>query len=241
MPERDIIISGSFNTRDLGGYPTCYGRPVAWRRAIRSGNVAALDRNGVARLKQLNVTRVIDLRSERERQAEPHAIRPEDGVELIAIPLFDGLDPSRIPRGDMLLGLYVQALETQGRLFVETLRLIGSSAGAALFHCTVGKDRTGLVAALLLALAGVDEGDIVADYAMTAERIARLPGGPDAILARLGLDGRRYAQLLACDPSVMRRTLDWLTDNFRGAGDYLRAHGLTDSELEQVRAHLGVA
>lgn len=241
MQTRDISLSGSFNTRDLGGYPTRYGRPVAWRKAFRSGNLASIDENGIAVLKQLRVARVIDLRSPREREAEPDPIRPEDQIELVAIPLFDGLDPRHMPPGNVLLGLYLKALETQGEIFVEIMRLIGSSGGAALFHCTAGKDRTGLVAALVLALAGVGRDDIIADYKLTADRIAPLLSNSQRLATIIDLKGEEVAPLLQCDPSIMGRTLDWLEENFGTAEDYLKAHGLAERDLRLVQAHLGIA
>lgn len=241
MQARDIIISGSFNTRDLGGYATKYGRHVAWRKTFRSGNLASVDQAGIATLKQLNVTRVIDLRSRREREAEPDPFGPDDNIELVDIPLFDDLDPRHMPEGNVLLGLYLQALKTQGQTFVEIVRQIGSSSGAALFHCTAGKDRTGLVAALLLSLAGAATEDIITDYAMTADRIRPLLDGLETTAKTINVNEAELAPLLDCNPSTMRQTLGWLDENYHGAENYLRSHGLADGDLNLVRTHLGVA
>jgi protein-tyrosine phosphatase len=241
MQNRDIAISGSFNTRDLGGYRTRDGRYVAWRKTFRSGNLASVDQTGLATLKQLSVTRVIDLRSQRERQAEPDPFGPDDSIELVGISLFDDLDPSRLPQGNVLLSLYLQALETQGKTFVEIVRQIGSSSGAALFHCTAGKDRTGLVAALVLSLAGVATEDIIADYAMTADRIRPLLDGLEKTAKTINVNEAELTPLLDCNPSTMHQTLDWLDENYRGAENYLKSHGLAEADLHQIRAHLGVA
>jgi protein-tyrosine phosphatase len=241
MRDRDIVISGSFNTRDLGGYPTRDGRYVAWRKTFRSGNMAAVDQAGIAALKQLKVARVIDLRSRKEREAQPDPFGPDDNIEVVAIPLFDDLDPRRIPQGNVLLSLYLQALETQGPTFAEIVRQIGSSPDAALFHCTAGKDRTGLVAALLLSLAGVATEDIIADYAMTADRIAPLLNGSAKLAETVNLSKAELTPLLDCNPSTMRQSLDWLHDNYDGAENYLKSHGLGEADLHLVRAHLGVA
>lgn len=236
MTDRDVLISGSFNTRDLGGYQTEHGH-LAWRKIFRSGNMAHIDNAGITALKQLDITRVIDLRSPKEREAEPDPFGTQDGIELMTISLFDNLDPRELPQGDMLLNLYLQALQTQGAVFVEILRKITESPDAVLFHCTAGKDRTGLIAALLLALSGVAAEDIIMDYAMTAGRIEPLLKSFEKTAQTLKLDKAHYIPMLACTPSTMHQTLNWLDDNFNGSENYVKSHGFTDADLRQLRAN----
>ena len=235
MVERDIVVSGSFNTRDLGGYRTKHGT-LAWRKTFRSGNMGHVDPSGIATLKQLGVTRVIDLRSQKERDAEPDPFRPDDGIELIAISLFDDLNPHQQPQGNELLDLYLGALETQGPVFADVLRKIGESQEAVLFHCTAGKDRTGLIAALALSLSGASADDIIQDYAMTAGCLKPLLATFEKTAEKLNLSKADYMPMLECDPSTMRKTLAWLDDNFDGAEGYARSHGLTEADLQQLQA-----
>lgn len=240
MVERDIVVPGSFNTRDLGGYRTKHGT-LAWRKTFRSGNMGHVDPSGIATLKQLGVTRVIDLRSQKERDAEPDPFRPDDGIELIAISLFDDLNPHQQPQGDQLLDLYLGALETQGPVFADVLRKIGESQEAVLFHCTAGKDRTGLIAALALSLSGASADDIIQDYAMTAGCLKPLLATFEKTAEKLNLSKAVYMPMLECDPSTMRKTLDWLDDNFDGAEGYARSHGLTEADLQQLQARWCIA
>lgn len=234
MSDRDVTVSGSFNTRDLGGYRTERGN-LAWRKTFRSANMAHVDQIGIATLKQLGVTRVIDLRSQKEREAEPDPFGAEDGIDLISISLFDNLNPRELPHGDVLLSLYIQALQTQGSVFVEILRTITESPDAVLFHCTAGKDRTGLIAALLLSLAGVAEEDIIFDYALTADRIAPLLESFEKTAETLKLNKTDYMPMLECNPSTMRQTLDWLEANFQNAKSYVKSHGFTEADLTQLQ------
>lgn len=235
MSDRDVMVSGSFNTRDLGGYRTKHGK-LAWRKTFRSGNMCKVDQSGILALKQLGVTRIIDLRSQKERDAEPDPIKAGDNIELISIPLFDDLNPNQLPSGGALLDLYLDALQTNGPTFVEILRKIGESPNAVLFHCTAGKDRTGLIAALLLSLSGVARDDIINDYAMTAGRIEPLLADLEKAADTFNLNKADFMPMLESNPITMAKTLDWLDSNFGGAEDYVRSHGFTDDDLAQLRA-----
>lgn len=235
MGDRDIVVSGSFNTRDLGGYRTKHGN-LAWRKTFRSGNMAHVDQSGIVALKQLGVSRIIDLRSQKERDAEPDAFGSADGIELISISLFDDLNPQQLPQGNALLDLYIHALETQGPVFVDVLSKIADCSGGALFHCTAGKDRTGLIAALLLSLSGVSHADIVEDYALTADRIGPLLQTIEKTAQAFNLSKADYIPMLECNPSTMLKTLEWLDHGFNGAEGYVRSHGFADDDLRQLRS-----
>lgn len=237
MGDRDVVVSGSFNTRDLGGYRTAHGN-LAWRKTFRSGNMAHVDQTGIATLNQLGVSRIIDLRSHKERDAEPDPFRSEDGFELIAISLFDGLNPGQQPQGNALLDLYIHALETQGSVFVEVLRKVADCPGGALFHCTAGKDRTGLIAALLLSLSGVSDDDVIQDYMLTADRLGPLLKTIEKTAQTFNLSKADYLPMLECNASTMIKTLEWLDLGFNGAEGYVRSHGFTDDDLKHLRSRL---
>ena len=230
MVERDIVVSGSFNTRDLGGYRTKHGT-LAWRKTFRSGNMGHVGPSGIATLKQLGVTRVIDLRSQKERDADPDPFRPDDGIELIAISLFDDLNPHQQPHGNQLLDLYLGALETQGPVFADVLRKIGESREAVLFHCTAGKDRTGWAAALLLAALGVDEEQIMHDYLLT-NRLFRRPPLPHTRMSEEVLD-----VLWRVQPSYLAASVDLVRAQWGGMDRYLReALGVDEAVRERLAA-----
>jgi len=144
---------------------------------------------------------------------------------------------------DGVAGLYRGTLARVGPQFASVARLIASSTGPTLVHCTAGKDRTGLVIGVLLTAVGVSREDVVADYARTQanmpgviERIASTPGlaqGPE--LVRRVMQGQ--PELLTAPPAAMEAALDAIEAS-GGARGWLAQHGLGDTELEQLRARL---
>ncbi|MFV7878499.1 tyrosine-protein phosphatase, partial [Enterococcus faecium] len=119
--------------------------------------------------------------------------------------------PAAMSGGDVLLDLYIEALERRGAAIVAVLEALAEAPdGTVLFHCTAGKDRTGLIAALVLALAGVDAETIVDDYARTGIHIAPLLSTIMAEAEARGMDPEALRPLLACEPVTMASTLDHL-------------------------------
>ena len=133
--------------------------------------------------------------------------------------------------------LYIASLDAARPAFGRVFRLLaGQSEGACLFHCTAGKDRTGMVAMLLLGLAGVPDEVIVADYAATENYMAEVSAGIRARMTALGVQVPDYT--LRADPESMRATLAHLREKFGDAASYLRLCGVPEEELERLRARL---
>lgn len=234
---RDIAVDGSFNVRDLGGYPAAQGA-TAWRRLLRSGGVHRLSPAGIATLRDHGVTRVIDLRRPEELAKEPSPLRDAEGITLHEISLFEGLAPTAFDQGDVLLDLYIQALDSRAEAFVAVFEAMAASAdGAVMFHCTAGKDRTGLIAALLLLIAGVDRDTIIADYTMTEARLAQVMPAFLADAEARGADLDRLRPLLLCAPETMAATLDHI-ETLGGARAWLLASGLSPAALDSLAARL---
>ncbi|MDF2235093.1 tyrosine-protein phosphatase [Albimonas sp. CAU 1670] len=237
---RHIAIPGSHNIRDMGGWPTARGR-TAFRRALRADSLHRLDDEGIAALRDLGLTLVIDLRRAEELELAPNPFaRGVPGVTYVHLSLFEDLDPTALPEVETetpLLALYLLALEQRGPAFVEVMRLIARMEdGAALFHCAAGKDRTGMIAAFLLLLAGAEPETVAEDYAATG---ARLP----SLLAALEADARAHGRelnpdLLSADADTMHAMLRALETRHGGAETYLRRHGLSDADLTALRARL---
>lgn len=234
---RDILVAGTFNLRDLGGY-SHPGGMTRWRRILRSGGLHRLDAEGIAALGELGVTTVIDLRHAGEHEAEPNPLRHVEGIAFHAVSLFEGLVPEAAAGSNVLRDLYFLALDTRAAAFVETMERIAAAEGTVLFHCTAGKDRTGLIAALLLGLAGVSPDHIAEDYGLTGPRITGLIERLTAEAAARGEDIERFRPLLACDPQTMVATLDHLDQSYGGAEAYLAKAGLSPSALARLRARL---
>jgi protein tyrosine/serine phosphatase len=221
--------------RDLGGFPLPGGGETRWSAVVRSDNPGRLTRAGLDALRAHGVRTVVDLRDPVELVAGEPSLARE--FEVARVPLFDFGDDQfwRRWRGRYEANgrFYGEALERWPERFAAAVAAIGHAPpGAVLVHCQVGRDRTGLVAALLLSLAGVDAEEIAADYALSADRLRPLY---DEWL-RVEEDPRVRARLErenVSEAAAMLALLERLD-----AEAYLRAAGATAADLTAARNRL---
>ncbi len=249
-----INLDGAVNVRDLGGMPTTDGGKTALGRLLRADNLQELSPADVRRLvDDIGVTTVVDLRSAAELELEGpapldavasvrhahHPVLPEVGAatDVVAEALLARrrADQERYP-ADPLTGHYLGYLEDRPDQVVAAVRSIATADGAALVHCAAGKDRTGVVVALALSAVGVQPAAVVADYAVTGERV-------NEIVGRLGRSptyaadiNSKPAQAHLPRPETMTAFLAQLGSRHGGAVSWLAAHGF--SKLPQLRAKL---
>lgn len=243
-PRRIIPVPGATNMRDLGGYRTAGGHVTRWRRLLRGDSPHRMLPGGGQALLDTGLRSVIDLRSPAELAAEPNPFAGLTDVGYTARPVFDDLAPTMKgikarDSDDLLLDFYISALGENAAAIRAVLdSIIAAPKGAVLFHCTAGKDRTGLVAALLLGTAGVAREDIIADYALTGPRIAPLV---QELLERTrahGGDTATHARFLRCDPPTMAATLDHIAARHGSIPGYLRDIGLDAAGIDALRDRL---
>jgi len=237
--DRVRAVPGTANFRDAGGYAASDGI-VAWGRLFRADGLADLGDAGRAALGPLGLRTVVDLREPVEAAQHPDDLAGLE-AERVNLPIL-GEDLGDAHIAD-LGELYVELLDRRGaRLTAAVRRLAADGALPAVVHCSAGKDRTGLVTALVLSLVGVAEDDVVADYALTGELLR----GPrfEQIRQRAieaGLDEQTIAVGLSAPPEAMRRALGHLREAHGGVRAYLLAHGATSDELDALRDALIVA
>lgn len=228
-------VPGALNFRDVGGLPASGGGATRAGVLFRSGNLARVGDAGRRALRGLGVRSIVDLREDDEIAFEPTDIG-DLPVSVQRVPLFAGSLASFFEADITLAGLYRSLIDASGEAIVDVVRRIVSDA-PVLVHCTVGKDRTGVVVALTLAAAGVEEDAIVADYARTEtllppERNARVL----AYLQRSHPDARNLADLATRSPApVMRSLLAELRTQYGAPVEFLRAQGLRDDEVAELR------
>jgi len=227
-------VPGALNFRDVGGLPA--GSGVTRHGVLfRSGNLARVDATGREVLRDLGLRRIVDLREDGEIAFEPTELG-DLPVTTRRVPLFAGSAASFFEEDVTLDALYRTLVDESAEAIVEVVRSVIDDP-PVLVHCTVGKDRTGVTVALTLAAVGVNEEAIVADYARTetllpAARNARVL----AYLERLHPEARNLADLATRSPApVMRALLDDLRARFGAPVEFLRAHGLADDELLELR------
>lgn len=161
-PLRRRIFDRIHNVRDLGGYATLNGM-TAWGRVYRSGRLFDPTDEDIHRLQALDIRTVIDLRADNELQDHPDVVL--EGVTYHHVNFLKSL--AKEAESMALADLYEAILDKESASIRQALEAVSSGledGNAVLFHCAVGKDRTGILAALLLGICGVDRSDIIADY-----------------------------------------------------------------------------
>jgi protein-tyrosine phosphatase len=238
---RVIDLQGCLNFRDLGGYPTSDGRTVRWRQVFRSDALHHLAQADVRRLRDvLGLGVVIDLRSTAELASEGRGVLGAEPIAFHHVPLFDADDVGAEARraavslGDRYFMLAEFARERIGRV----LRTLADANQPAVYHCAAGKDRTGVVTGVLLAVLGVPDEAIVADYVATQDNL-------DAIIERL-MQTEGYQTMLAAlppdtlhaEPETMRGFLTRMRERHGSMRDYARHAGVDDAALARLADRL---
>jgi protein-tyrosine phosphatase len=241
MMRRRVDLEGCLNFRDLGGYPAADGRRVRWGLVYRSDALHHLTPADVARLcGELRVDTVIDLRSTPELTADGRGALGEAPVRFHHVPLFDGhlTQPEGWTAVDTLADRYTLLAEFARQPIARTIELIADAPGPAVYHCAAGKDRTGVMSAVLLGLLGVPDDVIVADYAATRETL-------DAIIDRL-MATEGYQRMLAALPpdtieaeaGTMIAFLQGIAARYGSMREYARRAGVPDATFERLAARL---
>lgn len=245
-PNRTLTLRGASNVRDLGGYLNAAGAPVPWRHFLRADCLHQLEDGEAERLHFEGLRMVVDLRTAREVRDAPSKLEPLRGVEWVNLPLFDALSPDalaevEVPDGHPLLAMYVTAIETRGEAICMILtRISQPENGTVMFNCTAGKDRTGIIAALLLGLAGVTASDIIDDYTLTAIHIPELV---TEFLARARANGRdveSYATLLESPSDAMAGMLEHIDGTYGSVMGYFDHIAVPNEVLARLQTRLGL-
>ena len=218
------------NCRDLGGWP-CPGGETACLRAIRCGIPLPPTANDYALLRRLGVRAVVDLRGRGESAQYPSPFAENPDYDYYHIPLYEA-NPACAEDDRPLTALYREILTSFGPGFAAVLRLLPTLPQPFLFHCFCGKDRTGLLSALLLAAAGVDATDIIADYEVSFTYIK--PFFVREIAAGSPLIWQTDLSKLRTDAAVMEETLAFLQSAYGGARGFFSAVGLSAAEIAAV-------
>lgn len=232
-PQRHLKFAGTYNFRDVGGYPTHNGGTTRWRTLFRSDSPHRLSEADRAVLVGRGLRTAIDLRQAEEVAAAPNVFVSSPHVAYRHVPLLNDT-PSMPEVLPTLVDIYRGILDERGEQVAAVLAALAvPGALPAVVNCTAGKDRTGLVVALLLGLAGVPEETIVTDYALSGACLAGVY--LDEARQRAAAQGFSYDLLVLCDPDFMRATLAHLNQRYGGIEAYVRTAGLGDAEIDQLR------
>jgi protein-tyrosine phosphatase len=234
--KRLLDFPALLNVRDLGGYPTTDGAQTRWRSLLRADDLAQLNEQGVAALGDYGVGTILDLRWPEEAARLPSpvpALLPQLRYQRISL-LTHTEDEWRLRSRDAAKELWKCAVLEHVR---SELRHVLSFIAQAppeplLFHCVAGKDRTGLIAALLLALADATPAAIAQDYAMSEQNLR------EGYLKRYAdADPARILDALRCPEEGAHNMLRFL-ENAGGVRSYLAQIGLSPQEIARLRMRL---
>ena len=258
---RHIALQGTPNFRDIGGYETTDGRFVKWGLVYRTGVLTYLTPSDLAYLRQLGVRLVVDFRTDQENQEAPEKWVPNSGAVLLHLPIGAESGKSLSASMRQLAAGHPTPAQLQQRLeqtyssfvfqfapkYARVFTEIEQDHLPIVYHCTAGKDRTGVMTALLLRTLGVPEPTVLADYALTnkylmsandhsvaTQKLASLTNG----MMKDFTPAQRKV-LMAADPAYLKATFRAIDQKYGSFANYRRqALGVSDADVQKLRALL---
>ncbi len=241
LMQRLIKLEGCLNFRDLGGYPTRDGRTVRWRQLFRSDALHELTPGDVALLRDdLGIRDVVDLRSTAELQSDGQGLLGTEAIRFHHLPLFESeatIHAARV-KARSLAEQYLLLVEFAKDQIARVIAALASATGPAVYHCAAGKDRTGVISAVLLGLLGVTDDIIVVDYVATRQNL-------DAIIDRL-MASKGYRTTLSmlppetlhAEPETMIDLLERIRAQYGSVREYALYAGVAEHSIESLEGRL---
>lgn len=244
---RRLPLSGLSNARDLGGYPTKDGGLTKFRVFIRSEVPRNLTETDLAFIKEYGVRTSIDFRGDREVDKQPSFLKDVGWVNYLRSPVFNKQPAFKTRKTDgetpvtytvSWRSKYIEMAENCKAWVRETLTYFAESEGTVIFNCTTGKDRTGMIAALLLGLSDVSDQDIIADYCVSEVFLAPvyrelLSAFPEQFPPE---DVCLADPFFKTEPENMSALLNHYHDEYGGIHGYLKSCLVSKGHLDKIRS-----
>jgi protein-tyrosine phosphatase len=248
-PNRFLDLDGPLNFRDLGGYPVGRDRFVRTRLLFRSDGLDTLTPADAQLLMDVfDLSTVVDLRSEAELARTGPSLLEQGGVAVHHLPIVDRTQQFFGDGDQRISAAYLKMIADADGRFAAAVQLLADLAGPAVFHCAAGKDRTGLLAAFVLDLLGVDDDLIADDYALTAaimpafrQRMERRMANEPELRKRMEESGRTpegLDEMLSARASTIHLALTALRAEYGSVENWLLQKGLSPSAPDQLRNRL---
>jgi protein-tyrosine phosphatase len=240
ITDRELRLEIAHNVRHLGGYTTSNGRTTR-DDIVRSASLHRLTETGMRHLAEAGVTTIIDFRSDMEVERDVTPDSKPYGIRRVHAPVFQhdaspvGLDSEEFPGYGVI---YERFLDVGRNAYSTLFETVAEAEGRVLFHCAAGKDRTGVAAALLLDLAGVDEATIIEDYTLTESLLAPMVAEWLPRMEERGIGPERGRELMAAPAEAMVSALAFLRSRYGNAEGYAREIGVSDGVISAVRRRM---
>jgi protein-tyrosine phosphatase len=244
--DRHIPFADCFNFRDLGGYRAEGGQQVRWDRLYRADGINRLQDTDLKRFAELGIVTVIDLRTSTELEKRGVLDAVAVGARYHHLPLVDVVDdmsqfsPDEIAAPSFVADRYQDMLrDGSDRVAAAPAVLAEDEALPAVFHCAAGKDRTGILAAIVLRLLGVSAEDVIADYALSQAAMQQLiasfmDNSPEAAEAL----AKYPSAMLGADPTNMTHFLDTVESEYGSMAVFVASLGVADDTVAGLRSAL---
>ena len=227
--QRRIVFDNIINCRDLGGYPCTGGGVTKFGRLLRCGIPRDPSPCDMEKVESLGIKTVIDLRGDVEAVERPSAFSCKNPIEYLQISLLE-VNPANNRKDVPLKEIYIHSVETYGANYAKVLKALAGIETPTIFHCFLGKDRTGILASMLLSLAGVCMVDIIADYQVSGTYLN--PFYKKEIEDETGLIWENNDDHLQSYPQNMENLHAFIEKKYGGVAEYLRFHGVSNEEME---------
>jgi len=252
ISDRRVTLKGSVNFRDLGGYETADGRRIKWGQVFRSDNLGRLSDGDVAFVQGLGIRTVCDFRTPAEAQKLPDRFRPTAQDRYLHLPIQHGeFDPAgtfeRIKKGDVawmteafMIEGYLKNIDHFAAVWSTVFNTLAERSNRPLvFHCTGGKDRAGVCAALVLLSLGVPEQTVVYDHGLSNRYIAAVLERIYQQIRSYGVDPDQVAPYFTAPQKAIVAVVDHIRRTYGSATDYLINNaGVGEKLIEKLKADL---
>ena len=252
ISERRVFLEGSVNFRDLGGYQTADKRRVKWGLVFRSDNLGRLTERDVVYLEGMGIRQVCDFRTSAETKKLPDRFPRNDSAKYLHLPIRHGeFDPAntfeRIQKGDIewmteefMIQGYIKNIDNFAPVWSALFKCLADrSRRPMVFHCTGGKDRAGVCAAMILLALGVPEKTVIADHGLSNVYIADVLENIYARIRSAGVDPQRVSAYFTAPPNAIVAFIDHIKQTYGSAVGYLRKKaGIKQEVIDRLKMDL---